>query len=159
HLLSQIKKSDIVLIYPSPLWYLTVLMVKFYNKKIILDHYTTNIYNFEFSNNYFKYICFIADSFFYKHFDLLLTHSSKMKNLIVKTYRIKSDRILVLYSIVNLKLFDKMPKNKSLIKKYKIDSKAKIVMYHGLFHPYHGVDVILAASKLLINENNVFMFI
>lgn len=158
-LIKEIKNSDIILLYTSPTWYLTVSLAKLFKKKVILDHFTTYAYNFEFSNNPLRAISRFLDTFYFVFFDKIITHSESMKAVLIKFFRIPEEKIIVTYSSVDTKLFSPRGKDHTLLKKYKLRKDQKIVMYSGLFHPFHGVDTILKMTKLFNKENIVFFIL
>src|SRR3972149_10078687 len=75
NLVGKIKNSDMVIIYMSPIWYLVIPIAKVFRKKIVCEHFTTSIYNFELSNIQFKFVFKFFDSLIYNFFDLIITHT------------------------------------------------------------------------------------
>src|SRR3989344_4095561 len=138
-LVKAIKNSDIVLLYPSWMWYLTAPLTKVFDNKLVLDHFTTNLYNFEFSNFSGKFIVKFIDGLVYKLFDVVITHTESMKKLLAQTYKIA--------------------KNKILLKELGLPVDKKIIIYSGLFHPFHGVDTILDTTRSLTKRDDLFFII
>lgn len=155
-ILTETRKSDTIFIFNSPFWYFLVPLAKLYKKKIILDHFTTSLYNHELDNNPIKYFFSFLDYFIYNNFDLVITHTERMKNLLLARYKIDKTKIKVTYSCVNPNFFKKVKTD--MKSRYKLNHK-KVVMYHGFFHPYHGVSVILDVARKFKDSTVVFFII
>ena len=158
-LVKAIKNSDIVLLYPSWMWYLTAPLTKVFDNKLVLDHFTTNLYNFEFSNFSGKFIVKFIDGLVYKLFDVVITHTESMKKLLAQTYKIAKDKITVSNSCVDERIFKQEAKNKNLLKELGLPVDKKIIIYSGLFHPVHGVDTILDTTRSLTKRDDLFFII
>ncbi len=157
-ILTEIALCDVVIIYTSISWFLFAPIAKIFGKKLVLDHFTTSIYNYEVTDNKLKYLFKYIDPYLYKLFDLVITHTQNMKNLIVQYYAISKNKVFVTYSCVDSELFTK--NNTQPIPNISKKLKNKIViMYHGYFHPYHGVDIILKAAKKIKNKNVIFFIL
>lgn len=149
-MIKQIKKTDIILVYMSPLWYITLPLVKIFRKKIILDHFTTSVYNFEIQKHLLQNIFRITDTLIYGKFDLVLTHSESMRDLICSFYKIPEPKVKVLYSCADTNKFKKISTMNNPFKR--ITQGKKVILHHGLFHPYHGVELIIKAVNRLSKD-------
>jgi len=159
NLVGKIKNSDMVIIYMSPIWYLVIPIAKVFRKKIVCEHFTTSIYNFELSNIQFKFVFKFFDSLIYNFFDLIITHTESMKNLLSRSYRMRWQKFLVMYYFVDTDYFRRLKRNVLLAKKIGLNQNKRVVIYHGLFHPFHGVNTILKAAKILSSSGIIFILI
>lgn len=163
--LIKLKGADIIFIFPTPLWYFWITAGKILNKKIVLDHYTTPIYPFEMFNFPLILKKFFAklDQFFYRKINLIITHTDTMKEEIARFYQINKNRIIVIYSLVDIKMFDpkKITINKiNNIKKYhQLPINKKILLYHGRFHSSHGLSIIEKMAQLSYQKKKNYIFV
>lgn len=163
--LIRIYRSDILLIFPSNFWYFWVVIGSLLRKKLVLDHYVTAIYPSEDIKlpKFIKVFLVFLDKIIYTKFDIVFTHTKTMQKLLSDFYKIPKEKIIVIYSVVDTKLFNsqKVPKKiKNQIKEtWKIPYDVKVAFYHGTYHPFHGVDVIEKAAKLLIKRKDIIFIL
>lgn len=163
--LNKIGKTDIMLIFPTPLWYFWITIGKLLKKKIVLDHFTTPVYPLEIVNTplFLKKLFIRFDKFFYRHIDLIITHTNTMKKEIVNFYQINKNKIIVIYSLVDTKLFAPQKITKTQITKlkkyYYLPYDKKILLYHGRFHSSHGLSIIEKMSELSYQQKKNYIFV
>lgn len=138
----------------SSLW--IVFLYKLFGKKIIIDHFATSVSAFN-NEQKFRFLNKLEkNAFTASHF--VLTHTETMKKLLSKYYDISPDKIIVIYGIVDTKLF-KFENNKQLINKLFLNDST-VFIYHGLFHQWHGLKYFLQAfNKLSKRFNNLKLII
>lgn len=162
--LKKIKEADIIIFFPSFWWYFWFLGAKLLRKKLVLDHYTTTLYWWEdvLLPPWLKKLFIKGEKRLYQKINLIITHTETMKKEISHFYQVSPSRILTIYSLVDTKLFN--PQNissspKQLKKYFNLPLRKKIILYHGEYHSFHGVDVIEKMAKLSWQERDDLIFV
>jgi len=163
--LTSLRQADFLVIYPTLLWYFWLPAGKLFRKKIILDHFTTRLFPTEFTNApaFTQKILSLVDKFVYCRIDLVVTHSQTMKREIINFYQTHKNKVLVIPSLVDLKLFNpqkySFSKIKRLKKKYSLPLDKKILLYHGRFHLFHGLDILNKTARLSLKKGRNYAFV
>ena len=159
-----ILKSSVVILYPSHLLFIWYLLARLSKKPIIMDHFTTtehpsnNLTIPKFAKNLFTFL----DKKMYPKMSAVFTHSHKMKSVLVDKYHLPNDKVHVFLSVVDTNRFKTKPdtpQKKRLINTLGIQKYKFIALYHGLFHPFHGIDVIIQSANLAQKSHPDIAFI
>jgi len=163
--LGKIKKAKVIVIFPSLIAYFWISAAKILGKKVVIDHFTTLVSFWEANKNVFKKMLATIDKWFYRKIDLVLTHTKTMEKEIINFYQLEKKKIIVIYSLVDSKLFNpnklNLKKLNDLGGKYKIPKNKKVLLYHGQSHSSHGLIIIKKMAQLAWQKkkNYVFVFI
>ena len=158
-------KSNLVWVYPSPILLFWFMIAKIFKKKIIIDHFTTAEHAADVLKipAYLKKVFNYIDSLVYPRIDLILTHSYIMEHVLHHTYPSIKNKTSVLLSVVDTNQFKPLDQGNDRLKNLRqslgIPENKFIAMYHGLFHNFHGVDIILQAAELAKNKYPDMLFI
>ncbi|HOW27915.1 MAG TPA: glycosyltransferase [Elusimicrobiota bacterium] len=142
---------------PSPKMLFRMLLFKLMGKKVLIEHYVSYVTHKEVH----PFLPVIFDRMSYRLADYVLTHTETMKKEISSTLKYPPARIETVYCSVHNELFHPpSPDEKSKIKGDAGLGGKFIVLYHGMYHPWHGWTYLLEAAEQLKNEAGIhFIFI
>lgn len=157
--IKEIGKTDAILVlYPGHFELLAAFLVRFLTQKpIIFDVYISlaEMFGDEKSifkkNSFFYKILELYERLVYNNCDKLIVGSEEDKKYFSSKFRISKKKIDVLYIGADTDVFKK--------RKYLKNLKSFGVSYLGSFSPYHGVEYILEAAKLLEKEKNIQFYL
>jgi glycosyltransferase involved in cell wall biosynthesis len=109
---------------------------------MILDRKTAGIFSFK------SFYYFLLDFLSCQMSDWVLVDTLAQKDFFVKTFKIKPQKVLVVYVGADI------PKE-FFAQTEKIKNNLITVFFYGTFIPLHGVDVILKSIALLENDSSV----
>jgi glycosyltransferase involved in cell wall biosynthesis len=92
----------------------------------------------------------------YKKADLVITASNAQKEFLYKQHGVRD--VFVIFNAPDTKVFNPENKDKTLIKKLKLENK-KIVIYIGKICPEYGVDTIIDAVSQVKDKKLVFLIL
>jgi len=137
------KKIDIILIDGVDVWLPFLITLKLLRIQLILDIRSTTIKGT--LNSGLQ----VTSLFLSKYLvEGCTTITPELKNILLKKYKIKKEKIGIWTSGVSIKIFTNQSNvGKTTIQNVK--SKPFILMYHGSYSPYRGIEnIILSLTKL-----------
>jgi len=151
------RKYDIVIIPTKTLLFFYVfLFKKLFKKKVIIDHIASYVSITE----TYKYFPYYLEKWSYRSVDGVVTFTKTMQDLIVKEFALTKNKTYVIYCLTDEKLFAQhkyKDETRLLREKFGIEDKF-VVFYHGMHNPWHGLEYILQAAKMLEQDDRfVFM--
>lgn len=160
-----IFKSDHLLLSASFLTSFYVPFFKILGRKIILTHVATVAYPslrvFLLQKNKKLSLFFRKlDSLSYRLADCIFTYAYSIADDLTKNHQLKKGKVHIIETLVDTKIFASIYTQE--VKKIKKDLGIKnkdILLYHGQYHPWHGLDYFFKATPLLLKENPNFAFI
>lgn len=156
----RLRRSFDAAIIPTKtmLWFFVWLCKKVLKKKTIIDH----IASYVSVRERYPLLPSFLERRAYRKADAVVTFTHVMSRLIRERYRLPAEKMFVIYCLTNEDIFSFRrwsEESARLREAYGITDKF-VVFYHGLHNPWHGVDVILRAAKLLENDPRfVFAFL
>jgi glycosyltransferase involved in cell wall biosynthesis len=160
----QIRSSDVLLVFPSPLLSFWWLLASLAGKPVVMDHFTTGEYGSSHISlpKSLKSMFNWLDRQIYPRLSAITTHSHTMQELLIRTYSLPQEKIQVLLSAVDIELFrpaDQSATVATLRKQLAIPTGHLVALYHGLFHPFHGVEVVCEAAQLALDQELAIYFV
>ena len=137
------KKIDIILIDGVDIWLPFLIPLKLFHIPLILDIRSTTI------QGSLDSILLNTNLFLSNYFvDGWTTITPELKNILINKYRINQEKIGIWTSGVSIKNFTNKSNIDSIILK---DEKSNffIVMYHGSYSPYRGIENVIKSLKNL----------
>lgn len=148
-IIKESLESSYVIVFVSTISPFLILFYKImFRKRVIIDHFATEESAFR-SN---IYILKMLEKISYKIAYLVFTHTESMKKVLVKYYNIDENKVIPIYCCVDTKLFSHKLSQK-LKRSLDLDNKF-VLIYHGLFHKWHGVSYFVKAFSKLLNKNS-----
>lgn len=143
-------KPDILHVphYNVPIFYRGKMVVTIHDlTHLILPEFLPN----KFAKFYAKFMLWIAT----KKASQILTVSENTKKDLIKMFKVKPDKITVIYNGVGKEFVKKEEKEYSyLYDKYSIDKNKKSIMYVGNLKPHKNLERLLIAFSKLENKEN-----
>jgi len=165
HSLKILDNNKIELIYSRSFnAYIEVLLSKLYQLPLVLEINGMTIderASSKRSNNAFmvNFEKKIAAGCFH-HASKIITVTEDIKNQVKSNYGVNGKKLTVINNGVNEKLFKSEPgKSELLRKRLKIGYGKKIVCFVSSFHPWHGLEGLVEASKIVIKKNPDTIFL
>lgn len=146
-----------VLTFSSNVSFFIVLFYKLIlRKKVVIDHFQTKESCVQSRNFILNYL----EKLSYKKADIVLTHTESMKAILCKYYNIEKSKVVPIYCFVDTELFKRKEDDK-LARSLDLKENDFIIIYHGLFHSWHGLPYFLNSLPKIIKKhpNLVFIFI
>lgn len=141
--------ADLVFLYPQPLMPLFVLVAKWLGRRVVVDHYVSYIQaNDILSRGRYWQAAF--EKIAYRRADAVLTHTESVTRAVQVAYALSDDRVYTVYSLVDTDHFspihedeaDRLRRELGLVDCF-------VVLYHGLWHRWHGLEILRAAVARL----------
>ena len=90
------------------------------------------------------------DRWTYRRADGILTHSETMRRELVAAFALDGRRVEVAYPVLDLELFSRRYDAEADALRRVLGVKDRfVVLYHGMWHPWHGLPYIYEAARLL----------
>ena len=145
-------RSDVVVVTPHPLVVLYVLLAKCLRRRVIIDQILTYVSHDE----VFAWFPRSVDAWTYRLADAILTHSETMRSELTARFVVDAERVQVVYPVLDLDLFSRRWDAEAEALRRALGIKDRfVVLYHGMWHPWHGVPYIYEAARLLLDQPSV----
>lgn len=158
-------QSDYVLFSSSLLSSLYIPLLKIFHKKIILAHIITTVYPslrvplLE-KTKWLQFFFKTLDRYSFRLTDYILTYAYSIAKDLEEKHQLKEGKTHVIETLADTKIFAPIyQKEASAIKKKLRLNNKDILLYHGQYHWWHGIDYFLETAPLLIKENPNFAFV
>jgi glycosyltransferase involved in cell wall biosynthesis len=150
--LAAFARSDVVILTPHPLVMLYMVLARLLGCRIVLDQILTYISHRE----VLRWFPARVDRWMYRLPDAIVTHSETMRREIVGMFGIPLERIEVVYPVLDLALFSRRydADVRQLRKELDLDGRF-VVLYHGMWHPWHGLPVVYEAARMLADDPTI----
>ena len=145
--------SNYVVVFPMPFMLLAyILIVKAFGKKAVIDHFNSYVAQKEIN----RLFPVLIDKIAYNLADHIIAISKSLGDEITTTFDLPPENVECLFPVVDLELFSpKYGKAAGWIKE-KLELVGKfVVLYHGMHHPWHGLNHLLEATALLKNRDDI----
>lgn len=145
-------RHDVVFVTPHPLVALYVLLTKLLGRRVIVDQILTYVSHRE----VFAWFPEWLDAWTYRRADGILTHSETMRRELVARFALDPGRVEVAYPVVDLTLFSRRyaAEAGALRRALGIEDRF-VVLYHGMWHPWHGLPYLYEAARLLEDDPRI----
>lgn len=143
---------DVIFVTPHPLVSVYVLLAKLLRRRVIIDQILTYVSHQE----VFPYFPRALDALTYRLADGILTHSETMRRELTGRFAVDPNRVEVVYPVLDLDLFSRHydAEAASLRRALGITDRF-VVLYHGMWHPWHGLAYIYEAARLLEKDPRI----
>ena len=139
-------RCDVVVVTPHPLVALYVLLARALRRRVIVDQILTYVAHREVLPWFPHWI----DRWTYRRADGILTHSETMRRELVAAFALDARRVEVAYPVLDLELFSRRYDAEADALRRVLGVKDRfVVLYHGMWHPWHGLPYIYEAARLL----------
>ena len=145
--------SNYVIVFPMPFMLLAyILIAKGLGKKVVIDHFNSYVAQKE-VNRLFP---ILIDKIAYNLADRIIAISNSLGEEIATTFNLPSEKVECLFPVVDLEVFSpKYGKAAGWVKdEFGLAGKF-VVLYHGMHHPWHGLNYLLEATALLKNQDDI----
>jgi glycosyltransferase involved in cell wall biosynthesis len=150
------RRYDMVFMTPHPLVLPYVLLARTLGRRVILDQILTYVSHDE----VWAWFPGWLDAWMYRHVDGILTHSETMRRELVARFALDPGRVEVAYPVLDLRLFAPRYEAEAARLRHALGLDGKfVVMYHGMWHPWHGVPYLFEAARLLEDRRDIVFVI
>jgi glycosyltransferase involved in cell wall biosynthesis len=145
-------RSDVVVVTPHPLVVLYVLLAKCLGRRVVIDQILTYVSHDE----VFAWFPRSVDAWTYRLADAILTHSETMRSALTARFVVDAERVQVVYPVLDLQLFSRRWDAEAEALRRSLGIKDRfVVLYHGMWHPWHGVRYLYEAAQLLAGRPEI----
>lgn len=139
-------RHDVIVVTPHPLVALYVLLARLLGRRVVIDQILTYVSHRE----VFRWFPHCLDTWTYRRADGILTHSETMRLALSEEFALEPARVEVAYPVVDLELFSRRydAEAKALRRSLGVEDRF-VVLYHGMWHPWHGLPYLYGAAQLL----------
>ncbi|MBI5627943.1 MAG: glycosyltransferase [Candidatus Rokubacteria bacterium] len=149
-------RYDVVLVTPHPLVSMYVMLAKILRRKVIIDQILTYVSHQEVFPGFPRAL----DALTYRLADGILTHSETMRRELTAGFGIGPKRLEVAYPVLDLDLFSPRYEAEAAALRNALGITDRfVVMYHGMWHPWHGLSYIYEAARLLQSHPRIVFVI
>lgn len=139
-------RYDVIVVTPHPLVFAYVALAKLLRRRVVIDQILTYVSHREVFPRFPR----VLDSWTYRLADGILTHSETMRRELAGAFGIDPKHMEVVYPVVDLELFSRRYDTEAAALRHALGIEDRfVVMYHGMWHPWHGLPYIHEAARLL----------
>jgi len=132
------------------------LLYKLCGKKIV---FTAHNVDYAHRDNKDSFIKSLAMRSMYRLVDHVIVHNNHSKEMIISRYHISEKKISVIKIGINLQVTKNGLSRETSRELLSISKIKKVILFFGGFNPYKGIEFLIQAFKLLIDENRDYMLI
>lgn len=149
-------RQDVIVVTPHPLVGFYVLLAKVLRRRVIIDQILTYVFHRE----VLPWFPRTLDALSYRLADGILTHSETMRRELTAAFGLDGKRVEVVYPVLDLDLFSRRHAAEALALRRALGIGDRlVVMYHGMWHPWHGLPYIYEAARLLERDARIVFVI
>jgi glycosyltransferase involved in cell wall biosynthesis len=141
-----------VVITPHLLMALYVGLARILGRRVVIDQIFTYVEHRE------VFPCYPPglDRWAHRRAHAVLTHSETMRRELIAQFGLDPARVEVAYPVVDLTLFSRRWEDEAARARRELGIKDRfVVMYHGMWHPWHGLDYLYEAARLLRHRDDI----
>ena len=139
-------RYDVIVVTLHPLVFAYVALAKLLRRRVVIDQILTYVSHREVFPRFPR----VLDAWTYRLADGILTHSETMRRELTAGFGIDPERVEVAYPVLDLKLFSRRYDAEAAALRDALGITDRfVVMYHGMWHPWHGLPYIYEAARLL----------
>jgi len=153
---------DIVVLFPHIYLGIVAAVGRVLGKRLILDHYVTQITHRDNKAlpKLARLIGDVLDKVAFRAVDIVIAHTTMMKEELVTYYSIEPNKAKVVYPVLDTQLFSPVYASEAAGLKEQLGiTGKKIVMYHGMHHPWHGLSYLIKAARTLRTRRDIVFVI
>jgi len=145
-------RHDVVFVTPHPLVPLYVLLARLLGCRVIMDQILTYVSHRE----VFPWFPQWLDAWTYRRAAGILTHSETMRRELLARFALEPARLEVAYPVVDLTLFSRRYDAEAAALRRALGIEDRfVVLYHGMWHPWHGLPYVYEAARLLEEDPRI----
>ena len=149
-------RYDVIFVTPHPLVSVYVLLAKILRRRVIVDQILTYVSHREVFRGFPRGL----DTLTYRLADGILTHSETMRRELTAGFGVNPNRVEVAYPVLDLHLFSRRYDAEAAALRRALGLADRfVVMYHGMWHPWHGLPYIYEAARLLEGDPRIVFVI
>lgn len=150
--LAAFGRHDVAFITPHPLAWLYILLARVSGCRIVVDQILTYLSHREVLPWFPRGI----DAWMYRSAAGILTHSETMRRGLCEGFGADPARVHVAYPVLDLGLFSRRWEAEAAALRRELGLGPRfVVLYHGMWHPWHGVPHIYEAARLLEHRRDI----
>lgn len=139
-------RHEVIVVTPHPLVALYVLLARLLGRRVLIDQILTYVSHRE----VFRWFPRWLDAWTYRRADGILTHSDTMRRELTAEFGLDPARVAVAYPVLDLALFSRRYDAEADALRRTLGIKDRfVVLYHGMWHPWHGLPYVYEAARLL----------
>lgn len=141
-------RSQIVLLYPHFLLGFYVLTAFLLRRTVVIDHYVSYIRLKE--ARWWGIFAWPFEKMTYRRANFILAHTASVAEELRQSWGLCDGRVHTLYSVVDIAHFSPRYHQQAQQMRLKLGLEGQfVVFYHGMWHTWHGVDILRAAVRQL----------
>ncbi len=145
----HLAHADLIFLYPQPSLPFFALMAKWLRRRVIIDHYVSFVRMADVSPHAGWWLG-VLEKASYRRADAVLAHTESVARAVQATYALSDDRVHTVYSLVDTTHFSPVHDDKASRLRRELDLADRfVVLYHGLWHRWHGLETLRAAVARL----------
>lgn len=146
------RRYDVVMITPHPLALVYIVLAKNAGCRVIIDQILTYVSHRE----VFHWFPRPVDRWSYRLADGILTHSETMRGELRAAFALDPARIVVAYPVLDLEMFSRRYDGEARALRQALGIGDRlVVLYHGMWHPWHGLRYLYDAARLLEDHGDI----
>ena len=145
----HVIRAQIVFLYPQPLMPCLALMARALGRAVVIDHYVSYVHMGDVAPGWGRFLRWL-ERLAYARAHAVLGHTRTVARELAQAYGIAAHKVHAVYSIVDTAHFAPAYAQQSGSLRQSLGLQdTHVVLYHGLWHAWHGLDVLRAAVSRL----------
>ncbi len=146
----HLARADLVFLYPQLLMPLFALTAGWLGRRVIIDHYVSYVRMADVSPRTGKWLAAFEKAA-YRRADVVLAHTNSVAESVQAAWALPDDKVHTVYSLVDTTHFAPTYDDETARLRRELGLADRfVVLYHGLWHRWHGVEMLRAAVARLV---------
>ncbi len=145
----RLARADLVFLYPQPLMPFFALSALWLGRRVVIDHFTSYVRMADVSPRIGRVLA-PFDRVAYRQADAVLAHTRSVADDLCAIHGLAPRRVHTIYSVVKTAHFAPVYDRDAAALRERFGLTGRfVVLYHGMWHPWHGVNVLRSAVAQL----------
>jgi len=141
--------ANLVFVYPQPLMPIFVLTVAWLGRRVVIDHYVSYISMADVSPGVARWLGALERAA-YRWADAVLAHTATLAQELKEAFALAKGRVHTVYCLVDTARFSPIYDQQAARLRRELGlEEVFVVVYHGLWHSWHGLETLRAAVARL----------
>ena len=155
----QLIWADLIFLYPQPLMPLFALTAAWLGRRVVVDHFVSYVRMADVSPRLGRWLGAMERAA-YRRADAVLAHTGSVADALTAAFALHEGKVRTLYSVVDTGLFAPIYAGRAMRLRQELGLTDKfVVLYHGLWHRWHGLDTLRNAVASLVGAGEPFALV
>ena len=149
----HLARADLIFLYPQPFLPFFALTAKWFGRCVVIDHFVSYVRMGNVSPRAGRWLASLEKAA-YRQADAVLAHTESIARSLQTAYTLVDGKVHTIYCLVDTDRFSPSYRDEARHLRHKLGlDEHFVVLYHGMWHPWHGLDTLRTAVHQLAETN------